>query len=536
MIRLTKCKAIKADGTPCKAQAMHDSEYCFFHSPKVGNKRSTLSIDLGRAVIAQKSGYSYERLFGKGIREMPRKDKLREYEKFYDEGGIIARAIDSYVHVAIANGYQIIDTETGERDTPNTRIVKELDERINFHACFEKMFRSTLIYGFVWGEQEVDANKIKRLIFLPPYELEIDRVKTGKNVGIIKSLTQKRGKDVAQWRGKELKNTFFIPINVKHSELFGRGLIERIYTQAEERKTQGKNLDAVTKFIAYPFRVVKVGTDEFPASEDSVTKVADAVEKLNPGDWFATRHNITFEFHSPRTPEALTEVYKEKTRQLIVALGVPSLYTALEDIDAQTLKEIRSIFNSTVRSLQTTVGTEFENQIIKRQFELLGKLKKRTDRCPVKVVWNPLTVSVLSILELTQLVQAGVVGIGEARRIIESMGYGMLKGEGKEIQAPPIKKRRPKESHPSEEKPETPPIKPPVQEPDVPPTKKPSTQPIIKRRQPNEPQLNFKEWLEGIKVLKEIDKHRAWMILSDTLKAGFNQDKKSNGDDIDADT
>ncbi len=542
-----KCNSIKSDGTPCGAYAINNSTKCFFHGPTVNQSRSItleetitdeMRKDMSQAVVTRhsKHGFSYNKLFGKSIGERPRVDKLQELEKFYDDGGLIARAIEAYIAVAIANGYQLIDAETGERETENTKIIEELDARINFHECFRKIFLNLLVFGFVWGEMDVPRNskKIEKIMFLPPYELDIVRDKT---TGEFKKVRQVRGtEDPIVWTKtakpgstKDIKNILYIPASLKHSEIYGIGLLERVYSEAKSWKDKGKDISAVAKFISYPFRVVKVGSDTYPASADAVEKVGDAVETLEPGDWFATRHNIEFEFQSPDVPEALIANYKEETRRLIVSLGVPSLYMALEDIDANTLKEIRSIFNSTVQAMQTTVKTYFEEQVIKHQFKLLGKIKKRSDKTPVYLTWNPLTVSVLSILELTQLVMGGIVGIEESRRILESMGYGLLRGDKwkDDILQPVGGIQAPKESHPTDKEPDKPPVKPPTQAPEKPPTKKPSDQPRIKRPQPNAPKMSFEQWLETIKVMTEVDKFEAYKTMKKVLGQGFKESEQN---------
>ena len=441
-------------------------------------------------------------------------ERLIELEKFYDEGGILATAIDSYVSTAVANGFQLIDTITGERETDNTDIIMELDARINIHDALTKIFRSLLIYGFCWGEMEVNkrTNKIKKLIFLPPYQIAYERKKNG-DITLVQQIQS--GKAVATWKGKTLSEVFFIQAIKKHSEKYAVGLLERCYNEAKSWKEQGDDLGAVTKFVSYPFRIVKVGSDNYPASEAAVTKVGDEVEKLEPGDWLATRHNLEFEFHAPEVPDAIVNSYKEKTRELIVTLGVPSLYVTLDDIDAKTLEAIRDMFNATVQSLQKSVQEQFERQVFRKEFDLHKKLKKRTDKIPARLAFNPLTVAVLSILELTQLAAAGVIGIEEARRILESMGYGLLRGDKWKdtLLLGPLE--NPKSTHPTKEDPKKPPTKP--RPTSAPPTKDPSKQPIIKRPQPNAPKMNFANWLEGVRVLKEIDKFAAYTMLVHTL-------------------
>jgi hypothetical protein len=528
---MAKCKANNKKGQPCGAHAITGSDYCWFHSPTVKDGR--VNIDMSAAAVRSKEGsYSYQLLFGKRIGERPRIQRLMDLKKLYDDGGIITRAIDSYVAVATANGYQLIDTASGETESDNTDVIEQLDYRVDMNKSLMKTFRNTLNYGFTWGSIITEGNKITNLLYLPSHELELDREEDGT---IVAMRQIREGKIVEEWKGEKLKDAFYITGVEETSEPYPIGFLERVYTDAKEWKELGEDLQAVTKFVSYPFRVVKVGSDVYPASEAAVTKVGDEVEKLKPGDWLATRHNLEFEFHAPEVPDALIENYKSQTREMIVALGVPSLYTALDDIDAQTLKEIRSLFNATVRSLQIIVGRQFEEQIIKRQFELRNELKLRKDKPPVVIAWNPLTVSVLSILEMTQLVEAGVIGISEARRILESMGYGLLRGdtfkkERKEMLQEEIRVEKaksalknPKQTHPSEDKPDAAPNKSTQPRKDGEPakTKKPSDSPKIKRKQPNSPKLSYEQWLEGVKAMGEVDKFEAFDLLRRTLWEGF---------------
>lgn len=538
---MTQCKATKTNGSACNAWAVTGSDFCWFHSKDVTGDRGierSLKMDMAQGVITTQKGFTYEKIFGTRLSNRPRIDRLVELERFYNDGGLVARGIDSYVHVATANGYQFIDTESGERENENTKIVDDLDTRINFHEISVKVSRSLLNFGYCWGEKVIENKKIMKLNFFPVTEIKVDRDKTTGNIERIAQI--KDGKEGAVWSGETLNDAFFFTLPPEHSETYPKGMLEKIYTEAKQWKDMGEDLQAVTKFVSYPFRVVKVGSDVYPASEEAVTKVGDTVENLEPGDWLATRHNLEFEFHAPEVPDALVENYKERTREMVVSLGVPSLYTALETIDAQTLKEIRTIFNSTIISLQQTMKRQFEDQIIKSQFELLDKHPKRKEGTLVEIVFNPLTVSVLSILEMTQLVTAGVLGISEARRIIESMGYGLLRGENfkkeqKELmqqkidmekQLNPPKLAAPKESHPTAKNPDKAPNagRPPTTTDSPAKTKAPETQPKIKKPQPNSPKMSYDDWLKGITILKEIDKFEAWELLRNTLSNGFEGD------------
>jgi len=482
---------------------------------------------MSQGVIRTKKAesFSYRKIFGKSLGETPRSDKLKMFNEFYDEGGLVAQAIDSYVSTAVHNGYQLIDGKTGKSETDLTKIIEELDDRVNFHDSAVKIFLNFLISGFTWGEMEIDGKKVVKLIFYPSHEIDIDR----KRNGDLKEIKQVRGgKIIASWRGEKLKNVFFFNGKKKDSEPFAKGLMERIYQDAKEHKEMGQDLAAVVKFTAYPFRVVKVGSDTYPASEAAVDKVADQVEGLEPGDWLATRHNLEFEFHNPEAPEAIAESFMAKTKEIIVSLGVPSLYTAMDNIDAGTLKEIRTIFNSTVRTLQITMARQFEKQVIYRQLELLGKEGKTSDLMPVILSWNPLTVSVLSILELTQLVAAGILSPDEARRILESMGYGLLRGSQylKEIIAHrealmPPELENPKATHPTDDNPDKEPNKKPQKDGETPKTKEPATKPEIKRPQPNAPNLTASQWMEGIKILQEKNPYDASRILQSVLERGW---------------
>jgi len=531
---MVQCKAIKENGVRCKNNAVTGSDFCVFHGGKKG-KKVGFSTDLAQAEIVRKEGMSFFEIFGRNkiTSETPRTDKLKEYEKYYDNGGLVSTAIDSMVSVAIGNGYQFIDNLSGKTETYHTRIIKELDERVNLHNVFEKAIRSSLISGFCWAEMVVENTNIIKINFLPPYEIDIDR---DKNTGQIETIRQIKGTEtIATWKkvsndksDKNIKNIFYFSNGCIHSELYGKSQIGKIYEESKDRDTTRENMTAVSEFVAYPFRVVKVGNNEYPASKKGVTDVADQVEKLEPGDWLVTRHNVEFQFEAPKAPPALQDTFEQQTRSLVVSLGVPSLYTSFKDIDAQTLKEIRSIFNSTIRTIQKNLAFAVQDQIFKRQFELKNVAVARHPH-PVLLSWNPLSVSVLSILELTQLINVGAVSISEARRILESMGYGLLRGDvfSEEQAEKRGELKNPKQTHPTEDEPDKLPNKSiiPRKEEEPPIQKKPSDSPIIKKPQPNAPKLSYEEWIEAIKILKEIDKKEAYNMLMKELKSGFYKEK-----------
>ena len=43
-----RCKAVTADGTPCRAQRVHGAEYCFFHDPQRAEDRAAAQQAGGR--------------------------------------------------------------------------------------------------------------------------------------------------------------------------------------------------------------------------------------------------------------------------------------------------------------------------------------------------------------------------------------------------------------------------------------------------------------------------------------------------------
>jgi len=433
MVNMVKCKATTKAGSSCKSPAIKGTDYCFFHTPQaVTAPRSTEDIDLSQAVITTKSHKRpYRGLYRRDDYEAVAPHTWQKYEKLYREDELVGMAIDYYVDKATATGFQLIDTETGERDTDNVKIIEELDNKMGLLKCLKKTIRGLLIWGNVWAEMNIDGTNIDRLIFLPPHQMSVRRDKSGNPTAHIQTAVgEKIEPQEIIWEGKggkyPLRNILYSRRNVLYSEPHGMGLIERIYNLADKVETIQENIIDIGKFVSYPFRIVKVGTDNYPASSQAVTDVGNKVDDLEPGDWLITRHNIDFQFESPEMPDALTSNYRDQLTNLVVGLGVPMIYAAMEDANPRILQDIRDMFSSMVQDIRNIVAEDFEKQLFRRQFELK---KKPHDEPLVKIVWNPLAPTIVNILDLTSLVQAGIIGIGEARRIVEAMGYTLLVGE-----------------------------------------------------------------------------------------------------------
>jgi hypothetical protein len=529
---MARCKGVTAAGNHCKNKPKGDSDFCIFHGGAEGRKSGYAEMDFAQGEVVRRKRTGFYQMVGRDgkLTERPRTNQLRVFEEYYESGGIVSVAIDNTVAVALGNGYQLVDKSTGSTESEIVDIIADLDDRINFIDMYEKIFRSLLIFGFIWGEMVIEGSDMIGLNFFPPYELEIDR---DQHTGIITKYTQMRkGNAIASWTpqnndrsDKNIDNIFFMTIGNLYSEAYGKSMIGKVYEEAEDRDTTRQNMTAISEFVAYPFRVVKVGNNEYPASEQGVTNVADQVEVLEPGDWLVTRHNVEFQFEAPKPPTAMKDMFEAQTRSLVVALGVPSLYTSFKDMDAQTLKEIRSIFNSRVRVLQANVKFSVEDMIFKRQLELKNIPVVREPH-PVILAWNPLTVSVLSILELTQLIAVGAISIDESRRIIQSMGYGLLTGDAfKKEQAmrrrEELALKNPKQTHPTDDDTDKKPNKGTQKETDKPKTKKSADTATVKKPQANSPKLGYDDWLRGVQALAEIDKNKAYNMLLDNLESGF---------------
>jgi len=522
-----RCKAITKDGRPCKNYAVEGSDYCVFHGGRKNSPSKSLDLSQGEIRIAKPTYIPWVK-DRKTIGETA-SSKIVKYENYYKSGGLVSAAVDARVYAAVGNGFQIIDVDENSRNTERAKVIEKLSRRINLPAILEKIFRNLEVAGVAWGEMVLRGNSIMGFNLFPPRELEVER---DNKTGEILTVKQVRGGEaVATWEknapensDKTLKNIMIVSGETLYSELYGISFIEKIYDMATETDKTEENLITISEYVAYPFRIVKVGNNEYPASTNAVEKIADKVQNLNPGEWLVTRHNMEFQFEAPEAPTAMADMYTHQTKNLIVSMGVPSMYASMGDIDSQTMREIRTIFNTSIRALQRRVAHVVENTLFRRELELKGY--NIGDECPVKISWNPLTVSVLSILELTQLLQAGVISINEARQILESMGYTTLPSveHGDMFYGPPEKKT-PKESKPTEDDPEKPPNDrtKPRSEDEPPKVKKPSTEPRIVKPQPNQPKMTYKEWLEGIKVLMEIDKKEAYNLLMRELADGFDR-------------
>jgi len=368
-------------------------------------------------------------IWGEPLRHQTRKIRMEKYQEYYQSDGLVRRAIDTYVNSALT-GFQLIDLESGQSDTKEVEICKQLMDRINAEEVLARMFAEVLVFGTAFMELDIQNGKIERVLFLNPKDMRIHIDEHGRIIKISQRRTSEEG-EYPTWEGEELEDIIPVTWDVVGSEPYGLGLIEPIADLLEKKEEIEKDLAVVTHLFAHPWILVKVGTDQYPASPSSVDSVRKELENYKPGKYLVTRHNVNIDMLTPRVPQGLQEHYDRIVENIIVGLGVPRTFLAgggrVTGGAERSPLQARIIFDRNVRRLQHLGAFVFEERIFPRELELAGLGKKQV----VGMRWNASELPIeLSGKELTELLAGGILSKEEARRYLQSRGVPISeKGE-----------------------------------------------------------------------------------------------------------
>ena len=359
-------------------------------------------------------------LWGVPLRHQDRRIKMEKYLEYYQTDGLVRRAVDIYVSSALT-GFQLVDLETGRSDTKEVQVCKELMDRINGEFILSRMFAEVLVFGTTYLELDIQNGQISRIVFLNPKDMRIHLDEHGR---IIK-ITQKEwsSKDGVVWEGEDLENIIPVTWDVVGEEPYGVGLIEPIAEELEKKQEIEKDLAIVTHLFAHPWVLVKVGTDQYPASAASVDTVRKELENYKPGKYLVTRHNVNIDMLTPKIPQGLHEYYDRIVDQIITGLGVPRTFLTgggrLGGPIERSPVQARIVFDRNVRRLQRLGSYVFEERIFPRELELAGLGKKQA----VALKWNASELPLdLSGREIVELITAGIISKEEARRYLQMRG------------------------------------------------------------------------------------------------------------------
>ncbi|MHA1169943.1 MAG: hypothetical protein ACTSRU_19110, partial [Candidatus Hodarchaeales archaeon] len=183
-------------------------------------------------------------IWGEPLRHQTRKIRMEKYQEYYQSDGLVRRAIDTYVNSALT-GFQLIDLESGQSDTKEVEICKQLMDRINAEEVLARMFAEVLVFGTAFMELDIQNGKIERVLFLNPKDMRIHIDEHGRIIKISQRRTSEEG-EYPTWEGEELEDIIPVTWDVVGSEPYGLGLIEPIADLLEKKEEIEKDLAVVT--------------------------------------------------------------------------------------------------------------------------------------------------------------------------------------------------------------------------------------------------------------------------------------------------
>lgn len=335
-----------------------------------------------------------------------------ELEDFYYSDHLVYQAINLIADYVLSSGFSFKDPDKPGKETRAVKFVSDWAKKVDLYGAIHRLVREWLIYGISYIELDVKGRDMKRLVFLHPSTMQIDRDLHGNLTSITQSVSF--GKEgLITWKGEKLKNITYSSLNEIGVSPYGTGVIEPIRDILQVKRNIETDVGNIVKRYASPIRHIKVGTDRFPAQPTAVTNVQTELKKLTLGEDIVTRHNIEVSVIESELKMDVIGIYREIYDATAAGLGVPLLLLGKPEGANKASSDTELIgFDRRVSSLQIKVNTLMENFILKRLLEL-NELKEGA----VMMTWGVLGVSdpLIQAQSWALLMKYGVISREEVR-------------------------------------------------------------------------------------------------------------------------
>jgi hypothetical protein len=349
----------------------------------------------------------------KGDLVEPKKD-FDKYLAAYTGVPIVAAAIDRTVDFVVSPGFYIVSD-----DKKAKKAVEDFIKKMDFDIFLRNVVKNMLIYGdsFV----EIVGNKtIKELKVLNPVQMRVKRTRTGTVQGYVQDV------------GWSEKNPSWSPNQIAHfiynklgSSAYGTSMIEPLLPILKSKVKMEQAMEQIMKRKASAPIHVKMGSDEFPATQDDINSMAgDLSGMTNKTEW-VTGHTVEMDVVGFRSKIIDVDPFTTHfDNQMVYGLQVPYVLLGLGNIAEGLARVQLEAMDRRSKSIQMLVEHQLETKIFSK---LLG-----TEEKVVEFEWGTpsLETEQLEIQKLLSVLQSPVSPEFKAeletqlRRILNVEGRG----------------------------------------------------------------------------------------------------------------
>jgi len=323
----------------------------------IGLKESGLAIVSGASSTINRSPGR-----PKGEKEEPLKPFL-QYVTAYKNIPLVAAAIDRTVDFVVSPGFYV----TSDNQEAKDLIDKFIDD-MDFDIFLRNVVKDMLIFGDSFVEIVQGKNGIKELKVISPENMKVKRTRTGDVVGYIQDLGL--GVKNPQWRPDKIAH--FVYNRVGHSP-YGTSIIHPILNILKLKIEMEESMGQIMRRKASAPIHVKMGSDEYPATQEDIDAMAADLQSLNNKTEWVTGHTVDMDVIGFKSKIIDIEPFTtHMDNQMVYGLQVPYVLLGTARIPEGLARVQLEGMDRRAKSIQMNVEQQLERKIFKKVLEANG--------------------------------------------------------------------------------------------------------------------------------------------------------------------
>ncbi len=307
------------------------------------------------------------------VDDAPQDEAAQElYLKFYNNVGIVAKIIDTTTEQTVQDFWF---------EGPSATELEVLRKELNLDRHLARVCKCMLKHGNAYVEVVKDGEKIVRLKLLPPEQMVVVRLRTGKVLAYVQRTMSKN----LVWGTTDKSNSLFAGENVvvgKVSDIvhytfnrqagdkYGTSLMQAALKMLAIRNHLVQNLPLLMDRYLAPLIHVKVGDEQNPPSDSLVQDIKDKLRNIYMDSELVTHYAISAEVLGFKDKGALDvkELFEIVDKDIMMAMGMYPVLTGKAETGDTKSSEVQLRAESRhIKSIQRELKTEFEDKFIVAQ-------------------------------------------------------------------------------------------------------------------------------------------------------------------------
>lgn len=355
-----------------------DSEDSKFVDPPDEEDRADFVVDSPKgAVIETNQTSSGGTNYDDDRTPEPPREQFVENRLLYDTDPHVGHSVEVVMDWVLADGYNISERniaeyDDSELDPEDLAAFRFLLKNSTFEKQLNAWVENACVEGHGYMELVVEDEKFKPRI-LPPEKV----YKHTDEFGNIKEYVLEpadgggpEDDDATVYKPNDIAELYF---RKKPDEEYGRGLVQRVYEQADILRDMEVDYARFVASKAYPPVFWKCGDENNEWSEDQITNWLDEVEKIEPDSQVAGPHDVEAEVVGTTSTSSsagamrLEETFKHHERRIVTGIGVPAVLSNL-DSKGGAAEVVMPSFKRRVKRYQNLITQAIEEEVIRPLF------------------------------------------------------------------------------------------------------------------------------------------------------------------------